>query len=364
MSIDKNIRFNYFEVMLTVDDVLFATNENVLQKINSLKGKKGHEKDDILALEEGIIIQQEVFENYQANKWDMSDMLDYYIKRPKTKTCFLVDDTKFEIEPGSLSYIKKSGIYSFQITKFRDTNIPAKKKEGQAKVDIYLTDEEYIGEFVSILYDKDNYTIMLQSNNYGASVKQVEKYLTALRRNYLIKIKDTECIKELICELRVIVDQAELKSLKKAKYFKDVRLRGADYMIDALLDEKDFMGKIRRHFGNQYGIEIDINISVNTIKRTDSLNQESIIGLIDNYNKKIENCKSVEEIIDKFEIKKKEDDNTNVEIVDLINPRMKSSIKFKMEERKSIDQKSLRDEMLVEYDKKRKTIEILLSPTK
>lgn len=363
MTVKKSIKFNYFEIALKMDEIVIATNDSILQKIEKIKGKKGHKNDELLSNEEDLIIMQEVYKGYQASKWDISEMLNYYIKKPKKGTCLTVDGTKFEIEPDSLKYDKKDNIYSFQITKFRDTNIPAKKKIGEIKEDIFLTDEEYIGEFVSILYDNKNYSVMLQSNNYGASIKQVEKYLTLLRRKYIKAIKDKESIEELVCELRVITDSKEIIELKEAEYFKNIRLRGSDVMIDSLLNEKDLMSKVKRKLGNQYGVEIDIKISVNTTKRTDSLNQDNIVNIIDTFTEMLGSNDNKKSIIDKFEISKKIDDDTNVELIDLITPRMKSIIIFNIEERKSIDHVFMKKKMVTEYKKKRGIIEKILSPT-
>ena len=91
------------------------------------------------------------------------------------------------------------------MTKCRDTNIPSKKRLGEVKEEIMLADDEYIGESVSILFDKRVSVMMVQSNIYGLTMKQIENYLTELRLRYIDKTNKTET-EPLLVRLRPIVD--------------------------------------------------------------------------------------------------------------------------------------------------------------
>ena len=46
----------------------------------------------------------------------------------------------------------------------RDNFLIAKKKKGKEKEDKMLSDDEYIGEFVSLIFDCEHKIMMLQAN--------------------------------------------------------------------------------------------------------------------------------------------------------------------------------------------------------
>lgn len=125
-----------------------------------------------------------------------------------------------EIEPGSLKVEDATDIVTFQISKMRSDLLPAKKKIEQQKKDIRLADDEYIGEFTSVLYDDKKSVFMVQSNMYGLTNSQVEEYLTLLRRR-VIEETGNGNIEELACELSVIINPCDIDSIKNSQEVKN-----------------------------------------------------------------------------------------------------------------------------------------------
>ncbi|WP_297418479.1 DUF6731 family protein [Clostridium sp.] len=354
--INKNIRFNYFESVLIVDENIMKKinrSKEAIPKIKALKKKKYTEQqNELLENEDNINKQYDRLNRYSASAWDMKPMIEYILNNKIDSTAIDIGGIIVEIEPGSITQFDED-IVSFQLTKMRDNMLPAKKKVGETKKDIMLTDEEYIGDFVSILYDGKYSVLMIQSNSYGLSANQIQAYFTLLRRKYIELANLNGTINELACELRVLIDPKKAEKILDAKYFRKVRVKGSDFMLDSMIDNesKSLLGKARRLLGNNKGVNFDIVLSVNTTDKTDTLDVDEVKELVDEFN-------SIEGVEKKpsIEITKKDTDDSSVELVNLLHPRLNSIINFKIAPRISIGNDFLYDKMKETYLINRGTI--------
>jgi len=269
-----------------------------------------------------------------------------------TVTAIDIGGVIVEIEQESFTPIE-GDIISFQLTKMRDNMLPAKKRIGKAKEEIKLSDDEYIGDFVSILYDCGYSVLMIQSNKYGLSTNQIAAYLTILRRKYIKEAEMLEEILELASELRVLIDPQKAKNVLNAKYFKRMRLKGSDFMLDAFLDKEDegLMGKTRRLIGERTGIDFDVVISLNPSLKTESLDITDVEKLVNDFN-------SIDDKVKRptVEITKKDNDDSNVELINLITPRLTDVINFKIMPRTTVGHEFLYDRMKENYKNTRGVI--------
>lgn len=357
-EISKNIKFNYFQSFLIMDEEIMQRTEKDKRYIEIVKEKfKKKPSDELknkLKDEDEIMEQYNRFSVYKATTWDMKDILKYINDNKMTSTAINVGDIIVEVEPGSIKGIDDN-IIGFQLTKMRDNMLPAKKKVGKTKEEIMLSDDEYIGDFVSILYDATLKVVMIQSNNYGLTVKQIQKYLTLLRRKYIKESGIENMIPELACELRVLIDPKKVEKILDAKYYRKIRVKGSDFMLDSLLkdngeDYKSF-SKIRNYLGEKRGVNFDITISVNSTKKTESLDLEEVEEIVNDFNQ-IKDDKNKPLV----EVTKKDNDDSNIEVVNLLYPRLNSIINFKILARTSVGSDFLYDKMKESYNKTRGVI--------
>ena len=61
-----------------------------------------------------------------------------------------------------IKYSKKTELWGIRLLKLRNTNPPTKAKDGEEAEAILLEDGEYIGEDVSMLYDRYSNILMVQ----------------------------------------------------------------------------------------------------------------------------------------------------------------------------------------------------------
>lgn len=357
-EIDKNIRFNYFQSFLIVDEEVIKRVEKDKRYIENIRAKFNKKPSEKLKKqledEDEIMEQYNRFTSYKATTWNMKDILKYINDNNMSSTAINIGDIIVEVEPNSIKGIEED-IIGFQLTKMRDNMLPAKKKVGQTKEEIMLSDDEYIGDFVSILYDVNLNVLMIQSNNYGLTVKQIQKYLTLLRRRYIEEADMNDLIYELACELRILIDPKKVEEILDAKYYRKIRIKGSDFMLDSLLkdngeDYKSF-SKIRNYLGEKKGVNFDITVSVKSTKKTESLDLEEVEEIVNDFNKitDIENKPTIE-------VTKKDTDDSNVEVINLLYPRLNSIINFKILARTSVGNDFLYDKMKDSYNKIRGVI--------
>ena len=360
-AINKNIRFNYFESMLKVDDAILIKikrKKSGIQKIKEkLTNKLTEAQAELLEHEDEILETEKAFSQYQATVWDMKPMFEYISSGKMASTAIDIGGVIVEIEQESFTPIE-GDIISFQLTKMRDNMLPAKKRIGKAKEEIKLSDDEYIGDFVSILYDCGYSVLMIQSNKYGLSTNQIAAYLTILRRKYIEEAEMVEEILELASELRVLIDPQKAKNVLNAKYFKRMRLKGSDFMLDAFLNKEDegLMGKTRRLIGKRTGINFDVVISLNPSLKTESLDITDVEKLVNDFNSIDDKEKRPT-----VEITKKDNDDSNVELINLITPRLTDVIDFKIMPRTTVGHEFLYDRMKGNYKNTRAVIARVIS---
>jgi hypothetical protein len=324
----KFVRFNYFEVQL-------------IPAITEIRRELlGEENVEELP--------------YHAEDWDMSGILDYITEGNMASTNVPLGDEFVEVEPGSLT-IPDNNIRSFQLTKLRDTNIPAKKRMGEIRQEIQLQDDEYIGEFVSIIYDNRYKVLMVQSNRYGLTVKQIENYLTDLRLRYLQAIGHTEEMPSVV-KLSPIIDLEMAQNVLNADYFRKIHIRGADFMEDAQLNQYGLLSTARRLLFQSCGVYFEITLSLGRATPTATLDHELVREMVEEYSR-LNVGKPI------IEITKKDDELADTEIVNLINPRLTDRIVIEIEPRTTVAHEFLYHRMREIYEHRRPVIARILVPT-
>ena len=351
-GVNKSINFNYFVGYLRVDPEKYKMNErklnaleNIYQRIKEKKQITPNQKS-ILRDEEEIRKQKEVYDKYGRNRWLAKDIFKN-VADMDISTSVIIDGMPIEIEPGSLQISDDSSIVTFQLSKMRSDLLPAKKKIEQQKKDIRLADDEYIGEFTSVLYDENQSVFMVQSNMYGLTHSQVEEYLTLLRRR-VIEETDSDDIKELSCELSVIINNCDIANIKRSEEVKKVRFRAADGIYDALAAEDNMFARVRRSIGDRSGYVIDITVSIDKDAEIKTMDKEFMEDIAGNFDK-IQDSKYDPNLL--VEVTRKETKDSGTELINLLRPRMTECITVKMKPRTSVAHEFLSAKMKEAYDK-------------
>ena len=352
-KINKVVKFVYYQGYLIADPDKVKQNKgkwNALFRIKNIlsNGKELTEVQQALLADEALInAQKELYEKYGRSVWDAEKTFEHVVKEG-INTNIDIGDMIVEIEPGTL--VLGDELISFQLTKLRDNMLPAKKKIGTTKEDIPLDDDEYIGEFTSILYDKRNSVFMIQTNMHGVSYGQVAKYLTLLRRR-VIDTLGTEDFYDAACELSVVVNTCDLDNIRSSQEVKKLRVRAADGVFNSFeTDENNFLGKIRKSFKRKSGIIIDVTVSIDRETDVKSLDEELIEDVIGNYDL-IKNCEYDKNLL--VEITRKENEDVATEVINLLRPKMTDEINLKLKPRTSVMHKDLLKEMKKVYNKSR-----------
>ena len=355
----KEVKFIYYRGYLKIDPVLLNANKIKNQKLNTIRKKllEGKKLTDtqksILKDEENIIKETELYNRYGRSVWDALKMFEYVLNK-KINSNIDIGEINIEIEPNTLKI--DNDFISFQLTKLRDNMLPAKKKKGNMKEDIVLEDDEFIGEFTSILYDKKNNIFMVQSNMHGVSIGQVEKYLTDLRRR-IIEEMGLDDLVEAVCELSIIIDSFELDNIRTSQEVRKLRFRAADGIYSSLGEEGNFLRNIRKSFGNKTGFVIDLTISIDRETEIKSLDQELIEDVLQNY----EDIKASQYDSNLLvEITRKEDQDSPMEILNLLKPKIADEITLKIKPKTSVVHNDLLNEMKKAYNKTKKKIEKII----
>lgn len=322
----KYVRFNYFEVQLAPAEAA------VLAEIN---------EEDV---------------EYVAAPWNMSRFLDYVMINLETfRTTVPVGDEYAEIEKDTLNYDQRRNIYSFQLSKLRESNIPSKKRFGEIKENILLEQDEYIGEFISFIYDNTYQAAIVQSNFYGLTVKQTEHVLTQLRFRYLDTLGRTEQT-PLVVKLAPIIDTSKVERVIRADYYKKIRIKGSDVMLDAALNEHSLLGDTRRLLNESSGVNIDLTISLGRSERTASLNSETIRRALEDFRGLPDGARP------QIELTALENDEGEIETINLIEPRMTDRIIIEVQPRQTVAHEYLYNNFIELYDQRRADVRRVLRP--
>lgn len=280
-----------------------------------------------------------------VGRWDPESLLNFLASDKNgmiNKSVDLGDYEKSDFEVDTISYSKVDHIYSFQLSKNRSINIPAIKKLGEQRKNISLNDDQYIGEFNTVIYDQSNGCIITQSNFFGLTTRQVENVLNVLRINYLLFLE--EDIKDItVISLDPLIDNQAIEKVENSDYIRTIEIKGADFSRDANLDiENDEINRINELVGEVSGYKFKLEISVQPYDKKDSLEKDRISELIKWVT---ENSEHVNEESGSYNVemsvKTKYDDLSRVETIDLLEPRLTSQITIEVPQRNNISHKEI-----------------------
>lgn len=310
----KHIRFNYFQIRLEPD-----VDPEVLQN-----------------------------ENYSA-PWDMMDLINFLsVRRNELNTVIDVGEYIAELDRTTFLNAVDPEVHSFQITKLRDSGLPSIKVIGIPREELNLAENQYIGEFISIIYDPLYCSVGVQSNIYSLNIKQVETFLTEIRRRHKNDTGNPDPV-PLRVVLRPLIDFNKIGDIRNAEIFRRITIKGSAVAAEALI-ENQTAHAISEVVGEIQGLNFDISISLGHAPKDQSLNQEVIRNIIDTFTQ------TDEEIKPNIEISGRSDEESPLEVINLLSPRLTNRIRIDDENIQTIGHELMHDSFMERYTEIRPSI--------
>ena len=232
-------------------------------------------------------------------------------------------------------------IYAIRAYKLRDANVPSKLKEGEAAIPIPLDPDEYIGEDINFLYDRDRSVCMLQQNRMSIGVSRLVEWI-----NELCPMENKKVV------------FVPISNHFDANRLGNKSVRSIEFSFANLEpDNKDgSLGQIIGGLNKYNGTIAKITLTVGR-DRNAELDKPCIVDLI-------QDIQTNPGIVNGAKIKLKsenmlDDDKARIEIVDLFENAIHDYIQFDIEKRKPLDFSRARIKMYEKYVEKIAMIEKL-----
>ncbi len=236
--------------------------------------------------------------------------------------------------------ISDTDIYAIRAFKLRDANIPSKIKDGETAMPIPLDEDEYIGEDVTFLYDRERSICMMQQNRMSIGVTRLAEWIN--------KMCDVPNGKIAFIP---ISDQFNPRKIGN-KTIKTIEFSFANH---EMLGTEGSLGQIISGFNKYNGLTGKIVISVGRDKNAELTKGTSI--------ELIEDLQANPGIVSGAKVKMKssisDGDKPRIELVDLFENSIHDFIPIEIEIRKPLDFVCARAKMYEKYVERIQSLERL-----
>lgn len=301
-----DVQFDYFRLYCYELDV---EKNKATEKIFDLHGALNQIKDMYSDENEGI----------ENKKVAINTTLPYRDEEARIQTLQLDND----------------GIHwGIQILRLRDSRLfsGVAAEDGDFK-EHYLENGEKIGESTTILYNSSNYDLLIQRNRNAMTPSAIVDYLNEIFKDRMLSLKPQ------------FIKSRDLNRITKNDFFRKLEIGICfDDLNNNLQGENERMGLIGKLASMRSGDGNDVRYSVSVgmgAKKDASISreliEESIGSLYENSD------------TSRLRIRYKENYDTKVEEVDLLDDRKKLSITIEKEKNQLINHKDVYPELLSEY---------------
>lgn len=272
---------------------------------------------------------EEVLGKFNLIEWLM-DMED----QAKVKHNIKLSDTSVNLE--EYSRYSNENIWAIRAYKLRDANVPSKIKDGEDAQPIPLESDEYIGEDINFLYDRENSICMFQQNRMSIGVSKLCEWINKI------------CSMEESCRVVFLPIYDRLNK----KRFEKKEIRSVDFSFANLEpdNESGSLGQIIKAFHKYNMYTGHVTLSVGRQKGAE-LEHASAMDLIDDLhaNPGIVNSAKVK----LKSISVSEDDKPRIEVVDLFENSIHDDLEFEIELKKPLDFSVAKAKMYEKYMERR-----------
>lgn len=277
----------------------------------------------------------DITDNNANIRWDMKEFFEFILNHNHNdlNTAVPLGDEIADLEWNTADIDEKNELYYCQLSKNRSKDIPSKKKLNHDKVPLELEDDEYIGEFNLIVYDARYNLLIVQSNFFGLTVKQISTTLSILRQRIKDAMGKSEKDNPKGIILEPLIDPSEISKIKKHKIYRRIIVKGSDYNFAAADDYKESpLNKAINYLRKIGGVNFNIELSMSRSAKNRSLNADQVRKIID----EVLNIRKNDTADVAMSIASKANEEDPVDVVNLIEPRLTSEIVIKVENRATI----------------------------
>lgn len=308
MGTKKTIRFDYFQVCCQQYD---AENNSVSYPIFDL--------EPILEKASAIPIADRRYEFY--DEWARLQVANKQVVPIKNDS-----GTKKVVVP----------IWELQFLRIRKNIIPGIATDEGDFTPLVLDDNQGLGEEASALYDRRNSVLMLQRNRNSLSPSGIEYYF-----------KQVYPAENIV--LHPIILPKDLERFKESDIYKGFHIKFADIRQE---DSDSSLGEIVSTAEEFDAVNYEVKFSAGR-KKAKSLNPSAVIRAIRRFYNNTN--------LDKFEIKKKDDEDSSPELIDLIKERLHDFSTFEIpKDKRRFEHEVIFPTMKKLYFKRRKKLMSLL----
>lgn len=253
-----------------------------------------------------------------------------------------VFECKARIE--KIGYSKENDLWGMKLFKVRNNNIPSKMKDEEDAHVIDLDDGEYIGEDMFVLFDQNSGICMIQQNRLSLGVSRLEEFFTETYNRTMSKKSDY---------IRVMIKPIEIKESKKLSDGKhrtlEISFANLNEYVES--DANKPLSLLIHPFKNLYGVTGTIKISLGRGKLNDSLNRNQIMGMIEEMN-----SPSNKRYIRNARVKVLEEDDTDVEIIDLLCNVSHDFLEFTLKPQRELEYSTTISGMMNKYNERKEEL--------
>lgn len=278
-------------------------------------------------------------DSHISGKFNLVEWLMNMEEESKVKHNIELSDCSVNLE--QYSRFPNENIYAIRAYKLRDANVPSKIKEGEAATPIPLDPDEYIGEDINFLYDRERSICMLQQNRMSIGVSRL-----------------VEWVNELCPMEKKKVAFIPISDRFDANRLGNKSVRSIDFTFANLEpnDKESSLGQIIGGLSKFNSTTAKITLSVGR-EKTAELDKACIVDLVQDLqtNPGVVNGAKLKLRNDNLA----EDDKSRIEIVDLFENSVHDYILFDIEKKKPLDFVHAKAKMFEKYAERIATLERL-----
>lgn len=283
--------------------------------------------------------------NIKQEKWNPIETFDFikWISVIKSRN-LLKTDLEFSnclarIE--ECNYHRENDLWCLRFMKLRDTNIPSKVKRGADAEPIELDDDEYIGEDLTMLYEKCSGIAMIQINRFSLGIKKIEEFIEHTLNDSKIKIIISPIIDIFDND---IITKGSCRNLEIS--FANLDTWNPD-------SKKIALGTLMNPLKRMGGYVGKVSVGLGYVKK-DSLDKTVVKQII-------EEIEGKDKYVTSVKIKIKDDDDNQIDVIDLFDQIACDYITFALQSRETLKYKTAVMEMISCYKKRRGKLYKLIS---
>lgn len=262
------------------------------------------------------------------------------------QTAITFRDAKARIEKCEFS--EENGTWGIRILKLRDTNIPSKAKDKEDAKVIELQEGEYLGEDIFLIFHPQNGIAMIQQNRLSLGISRIEEFLEETYNRFVTEDK------QIAISIDPILDINGKSKLKMSDY-KYLEIGFANINQFAENEERRSLGSLMAPLKNMYGVTGSVKISLGR-SGFDTLNKKEVRELVKEIG-----MPSNKRYVRSAKLKIKEEDDTDIEIIDLFNDVCNEFIEFDIDSTVGLMFSAAICKMNEKFDKRKDELQKLIN---